>query len=393
MVILIMVFLSLQNSSTSAQKNFCNKKYTKIDTAHFLINDKAFSSSVTYLGDFASNLSGGKQTGSTYLGIASLSIGFETEKIGLWKGGEFFIHGAATHGGVPSKKLLGDFQVASNIEAGNHTYIQELYYKHKFEIAEFTIGLQDLNADFVVSEFAGSFINSSFGIPSLISSNVPVPIFPLTALGVSAMFSLSEDVTIRTAVFDGLPESFDSNEYNLGWRLNTDDGLLYFSELQYSYNLALLPGSIKAGGYFHTHLKTVNEDNGVKETLFNKNYGFYLIADQTIARHRDGDVGLFTQFAVSPSDRNDNHYFLGGGLIYTGLLNKNGNDELGVAAACAGFCDKNIYNETTIELFYKYPMNENLFIQPDLQYIINPASGDVALNNALAAIIRFGINF
>lgn len=35
---------------------------------------------------------------------------------------------------------------------------------------------------------------------------------------------------------------------------------------------------------------------------------------------------------------------IGGGVTYSGLTNKNGNDELGIAAACAGFCDRNISN-------------------------------------------------
>src|ERR1035437_3452005 len=81
----------------------------------------------SYIGDNLNNLSGGVKTGSCYLGMASIKISFDTEKAGLWKGGHFCINAANTHGSSPSDALVGDFQVVSNIQAGNHTFIQELW--------------------------------------------------------------------------------------------------------------------------------------------------------------------------------------------------------------------------------------------------------------------------
>jgi porin len=184
--------------------------FGEADSSFSINNIKIFTHEASYIGDVIGNVSGGKKTGALFLGMANIKIGFETKNLGLWKGGEFFLNGASTHGGTPSEKLLGDFQVASNIEAGNHTYLHELWYKHSFETFEIVIGLQDLNAEFVTSEYAGSFINSSFGIPSLIADNIPVPIFPLTALGIAGKFKISEDVAIQAAIFDGLPEDFES---------------------------------------------------------------------------------------------------------------------------------------------------------------------------------------
>lgn len=364
------------------------------DSNFFSERSNYFTHEASYIGDFAGNLIGGRKRGAVYLGMANIKIGFETKNLGLWQGGEFFINGAATHGSTPSEKLFGDFQVASNIEAGNHTYLHELWYKHSFGDALLKIGLQDLNAEFVTSEYAGSFINSSFGIPSLIADNIPVPVFPLTALGISGRYEFTESIAFQAALFDGLPESFENNQFNIDWNLHGNDGLLVFTEFQYSTSINNLPGVFKAGYYYHSHLKENCAETDALQTVFDNNYGFYLIADQLIYSMNDNrGLGLFAQFAVSPGNVNMHNYYLGGGINYRGIFDNNGQDELGFAFANAGFnCDE-MKNETTIEIFYKTAIAENFFLQPDIQYIINPVGTGKNLKNAIAAFIRFGIDF
>jgi porin len=368
--------------------------FNSSDSSLYLNYYRFIEYEASYIGDIASNLRGGKKTGALFLGMVNIKIGFETKNIGLWEGGEFFLNGASTHGGTPSEKLLGDFQVASNIEAGNRTYLHELWYKHSFETFHVTVGLQDLNAEFVTSEYAGSFINSSFGVPSLIADNIPVPIFPLTALGIAGKYQISEDIAIQAAIFDGLPEDFEGNQYNVNWDLKSNDGVLLFSELQLATSFGNMPGTLKAGYYYHSHLKETCPETKITETVFDKNYGFYAIADQkifTLSENRG--IGLFAQFAVSPTNINSHNYYVGGGINYQGIFDNDGEDAFGIAFAHAGFNNSTINNETTIEMFYRVKVTENLFIQPDIQYIINPAGTENKLNNALAVFMRFGINF
>jgi porin len=371
-----------ENNNTFEDSGPITNKFTKIDY------------STSYTGDFFGNLTGGKKTGTAYLGIANIRVDFNTKKLGLWEGGEFFINGACTHGATPSEKLIGDFQVASNIEAGNHIFIHELWYKHSVGKTEITVGLQDLNVKFLTSAYSGSFINSSFGVPSLISDNVPVPIFPLTALGITGSYKIHETIAIQAALYDGLPELFDNNQYNVAWDLNRNDGALIFTELQFSTLINGLPGSIKTGGYYHSHLKEMNEETGFTETVFDNNYGFYLIADQLVLQKSEGaGVGLFAQVAVSPSGLNRHNYYLGGGINYSGIFNNDTDNLLGLAFAHAGFKNDSLKDETTIEMFYKTNIADNIFIQPDIQYIINPSGTEDILDNAVAVFMRFGINF
>ncbi|WP_163709312.1 carbohydrate porin [Mangrovibacterium lignilyticum] len=342
-----------------------------------------------YKGDAVSNFNGGIKTGSTYLGLADLFLEFNTENAGLWKGGTFMVHGANTHGGEPSANLIGDFQVASNIEAGNHTFLYELWYSQTFGNFHATIGLQDLNVEFANSEFGGLFLNSSFGIHSIIADNIAAPIFPLTSHGITLCWEVSSRLNLKTAVYKGSPIDFEDNPNNLKWNLNYSDGLLWVGEANlHCSQQEDCAEIIKAGFFYHQH----SEDWTVSDEL-ESDYGFYLVGDHRISPANDYDKGLsiFYQLGVSP--RNDNVAYVGTGIHYTGLFSDKGKDTFGLAMARGVMTEEAGQDETTFELTYKLQINKYLYLQPDIQYIIHPGGTDMMLDNALVALFRLGLEF
>ncbi len=352
------------------------------------IKSCAWQLSATYKGDLVSNFKGGIATGSTYLGLADLFLHFDAEKAGLWKGGEFLIHGANSHGGEPSATLIGDFQVASNIEAGNHTFLYELWFKQRFSNITTTIGLQDLNAEFASSNVAALFLNSSFGVHSVISDNILAPIFPLTSPGITFCWNASEKINLKTAVYKGCPIDFEDNPYNTKWNLNHLQGLLWVTEGEYTWNGAHENTSVlKAGVFFHQHCPesdVVNSETGNKLT---HDYGFYLVGDHSI----DSKFSIFYQLGLSP--RNDNFGYMGAGCAYTGLFSKKGNDILGLAVADGMLTKERGMDETTFELSYKVQLTPQIYMQPDLQYVVHPGGTDVQLKNATVGLVRLGLEF
>jgi porin len=349
----------------------------------------------TYIGDFVRNFSGGIKKGNSYLGLANFRISFDTEEGHLWKGGRFFINAANAHGGNPSADLVGDFHTVSNIEADDITYIHELWYSQTINQVEIVAGLQDLNTDFVSSEFGSLYINSTFGTPSTISDNVPSPIFPLTSMGISFKWNTSKSSIFKLAVFDGLPTELSHNEHNLNWNFCKDDGIFAVTEYQIiPVTLNGLKGSYRAGIYYHSQLiETTDENNKLK--LFNNNYGIYFIADQLIWKKpgSDGGFGIFAQMALSPRAINTHNRYFGIGMSYQGLIIKRADDKLGIALTNAGFSGNGKSDETIIEMCYKMQLSANFFIQPDLQYVINPEGTDQKLKNATVGFIRFGMTF
>ena len=98
------------------------------DTASVRQRENPVSIEVSYSGDRMGNVAGGIKQGGTYLGYAQLGLLLDFEKMGAWKGEVLCIKGGNTHGGTPSETFIGDFQSAENIEAGNHTFLQELWF-------------------------------------------------------------------------------------------------------------------------------------------------------------------------------------------------------------------------------------------------------------------------
>jgi Carbohydrate-selective porin len=354
------------------------------------LQDSPFTLEGVYTGDAVANLSGGIKTGTAYLGMANLRVGFDTEKAKLWKGGSVYANLANTHGDTPSEKLIGDFQVASNIEAGDHTYIQELWYAQQLGNVRITLGLQDLNVEMANSEYGALYRNSSFGIHSTISDNIPAPVFPLTTPGITFSWDFLPKWNWHTAVYDGTPLDFDCNPHNLIWNFTEKDGVLIVNELQRKDVFKSLPhGMCKIGSYFHDHKVTAEED---AEGISGVNYGFYGVIDQMVWEKKEGQgVAFFAQASYSPKLENDHSYYCGGGINCYGIC-KREKDIAGIALAHAGFRNKK-KEETIIELTYKAALGENFYLQPNFQYIIHPAGTDEVLKNATVAALRFGLNF
>ncbi len=340
-------------------------------------------------------MSGGLKTGGGYMGLGNLAVGFDTEKARWWRGGGFYVKGAAVHGKSLSEHFSGDLQVASNIDAGTHTYLHELWFWQEFGKGWFTVGLQDLNAEFFVTENGSEFINSSFGMPPGVAGNVPVPIFPLTGLGVAARWDLSDRFGWQMAVFDGMQAPFEENPHNLHWRFGKGEGLLAVTEVHAQMQLNGLDGTYKAGSFYHSGCKETPAEGGPAEYLFRHNYGVYLLADQTVMHNeaRQRKIGLFAQAVFSPKEENAYAWYAGLGANYYGIFSPMGEDVLGVAVASVDQHQKGCKNETVFEVSYKRQFSDHFAVQPDLQYILHPSRTGADLPNALIGIIRVYINF
>lgn len=366
---------------------FINPGFSQSDTTK-IDDQNPFSYNASYVGEIVTNHSGGIKSGTSYLGLANLKMGFDTRKGKLWRNGFLFINAANTHGGQPSTNLVGDFMGISNIEAGDLTFLFELWYKQTIQNVTIIAGLQDLNASFAVNENGSSFVNSSFGILSSIADNIPAPIFPHSGLGITVQWNIASDYLWQTSLFDGTPDNFETNPYNLNFKLSRNDGMTLISEFKFAKSIIKgMKGSYKLGAYYHEHNHAIVE--------IKKNYGFYIVADQQISRKSNDSIGLslFSQIGLCPRDKNRNNNYYSLGATYKGLFNKRPRDEAGIAIAYAGFSRNVVSYETAIEMNYHLKISDNIFIQPDLQYIINPAGTDRKLANAFVSLLRIGVSF
>ncbi len=353
-----------------------------------------FSFETIYLGDFAYNSLGGVSQGFNYLGLANIRVNFNTEEAGFWKGGDLLLCLANTHGGEPSLTRSGEYQTASNIEAGNITYLHELWFKQSIKQFDIIIGLQDICEELIFSEHADIYLNSSFGTPPTIAENIPSPIFPLTALGLQVHYNIRDKFFIKMAAFDGVPDDFSINKYNTSWKLSKKDGFLSLFELSYANESENNSGIYKLGAYYHNKYTITEKEEGVIISENHpQNYGVYAVIDQTLYKKNESqELSMFTQLAISPKNINENWLYAGIGFNYRGLFKNRSEDILGLALAYAEI-DSEVGSEALIELTYKSQLNDNFFIQPNIQYFINPSGTESKLKNPLLFFVRLGLEF
>jgi porin len=336
---------------------------------------------LSYTCDGARNFCGGIKTGNAYMGMLITGFTIHTDK--RWKGGSFSFQLMNTHGYNLSENYIGDLQVVSNIENGNYTFIGQLIYTQRFRKGFITLGVHNLNNEFVTSEFSAGLTNSSFGIFSIFPLNFPVSIYPKTALAALISYQINDHLRIKTGLYDGDAGSLEEDPHNLNWSIQD---FLSINELEINTNQALNT-TLKLGGYYHSG-EFVNYRDSLQ--VFDGNYGFYLITDQQLTDRDIRNVGLFGQLGITPSDRNFNTWYAGFGANVLAPLKKRPDDVLAIGVAYGAFY--NSQYECDIECNYYFSINNYLAIQPTIHYIINPGAGvRQELKDATAGFIRISI--
>ncbi len=332
---------------------------------------------VTYVGEFVRNLDPGlvsprKET--IYQDNLDLTAILDSEAVGLWQGGTFFIYGLFNHGGFPSATVIGDLQTVSNIETSRNQFIlHQAWYEQQFAdgAVSFLAGLHDLNSGFYASEFASLFLNSSFGIGPEISGNVATSLFPQAGLGLRLKLATQDGWYVQTAVYDGDPATRS---------LSSAEGYMLIAEAGVHPDEGR---SYKVGAWQHSAQKSYAGQT------FSSDYGLYALADQPLYSFSGGgDLGGFVQLGWVPKQRNEITRYLGLGLHLKGAVPLRRDDEIGLAVA-------NAYTrtgtESAIELTWHADLCPGLTLQPSMQWILNPG-GNATASTIRVALLRFEIS-
>lgn len=355
------------------------------------LSDKGIEVESIVTFDALSNVSGGIKRDEAYLGNYDLTVTVDTEKAGLWSGGTVFVYGLGNWGDTPSA-IVGDTQASDNIEAPETFKLYEAWVNQAFNDGKIEVlfGLHDYNSEFSALEYAGSLLNSSFGI-SVDISQVGPSIFPTTSLAGRVRITPVEHSYLQAAVYDGVPGD-PNNDKGTHVKLSVDDGLFYGVEGGFLGDEGADYFKLALGGWYHT-----TDFENFSGSFVNHNSGVYVIGERKLYSEEDVEQGLgaFFQLGFADSDNNQVDQYFGAGFTYRGLLPSRSSDTLsfGVAHARNGDEFRSVETtfekaETALELNYRIEIAPFFAITPDVQYIINPGT-DPELDNATVVGARF----
>jgi porin len=364
------------------------------------------------------NVTGGIKTGAVYEGATFMALKVDTEKLFGLPGGTFNASAWQIHGRGLSANNILNLNVISSIEATRATRLFELWYEQAVLDGALSvrIGQQAADQEFQISTYGGLFINASFGWPTLAAVDLPSGgnAYPLASLGVRVKAQPREDMTMLLGIYSGNPAPNGLGDPQLrnhsGTSFVLNEGVFVIGEVQYALNsgenTAGLPGTYKAGFWYNSNqfpdqryandgLLLANPASSGVPLGRTNNWAWYVVADQLVwhaAGTKDQGIGVFARFTGVSSDRNLVNFFVNAGVTWKGVIPARPDDTVGLGIGFARISDRtrrfdgdvaffsgSLYpirtSETVLELTYQAPVTPWLTLQPDFQYIFNPAGG------------------
>lgn len=382
--------------------------------------------SLTYIGETLGVAAGGQRRGAIYEGRLDAQLDVDLEKLAGFSGLAFHTNAYQIHGHGLSRYYLGNLFVTSGIEALSSTRLFELWLEQKFLEDKLAIRAGQLAADteFLVSQYAGLFVNSTFGWPGIAAANLPAggPAYPLATPGIRLKVAPTPRFSAMLGVFNGDPAGPGPGDPQRndrgGVEFRARDPALVIGEVAFGYGAKdALSGTVKFGGW--THLgrfgsprfdasgAALADPNGSGiARRFRGDHGLYGVIDQLLYRvpgTEDGGLGVFARVSGSPGDRNLVDVYVDAGLTYKGLIPGRPNDTLGVGASYArvsdayrGFDRDSVVlgaipspirsSEAMVEVTYQAQIVPGWTVQPDFQYIFRPGGGVMNPRGAVVAL-------
>ncbi len=338
------------------------------------------------------NLQGGVRVGYTTLNKGFLGATLNGDAVNL---PGFKAHGSILriNGETFSISRTGDIQTASNIEALSAVRLFDLWVEQRLGSSGVTArgGLMDLNETFDDIDPAGLFLNSSQGIGADIARsgrNGP-SIYPVSALGAQVGWTPAKALSLHAAMFDGVPGDLAHPKRFVAVKLNRRNGALLIGQADYHFGR---DGQASLGVWRYTA-------------------PFETVADPARRAHGRPGVYGFVEGSLpgpwSPSGwvrvgvadgrvQVVSGYF-GAGVVWTPPGRPDDRFGVAVARAAIGGPARRTMGlpkaETAWEASYSYRLNDVITLQPDVQYIVNPALGPGRVPNALAVGLRIQAEF
>lgn len=286
------------------------------------MEDKGLTLSASETLESFGNYSGGMKRGQLIEGQLNVGLDADFEKLAGIHGLTAHVNAIQIHGnGISTSNLGGNMMTVSSIEGERNTRLFTLWLQQNLFNDDLSIRAGQLAADeeFVISDYAGLYINSEYGWPNMLATNLPSsgPGYPLTTPGVRVKVGQTEPWSWQIAVFDGDPAAHgygntSQQKNSSGTNFNLDRGALIMSEVAYGRQAnkaggqgsVKLPGTYKLGLWYHTENFDDARDSNIRHQ---GNYGIYGVVDQKLWNDpttEDGGIGAFARLMLAPPDRN-----------------------------------------------------------------------------------------
>jgi len=301
------------------------------------------------------NVSGGLRRGAVFDGKTQVQMTLDLQKLVQWPGAKIVAGFYQIHGRGLSADNIGNLLTVSNIEAPGSTRLGDLYIEQSLldDLINVRIGQFAADEEFLSSDVAGIFINSTFGWPGIYGIDLPGggPAYPFSTPGVRVRVAPTPAFSVQGAVFNGNPLGTNGDWGGTEFPL---DGVFAILEATYTTMPGKdepgLGGNFKVGAWYNslhfddlhmddTGLSLANPASSGVPASHARNFGLYASVDHQLWRTpgtADGGLAGFLRVATAPQqDRNPVYVYVDAGLTWKGTFAGRDDDVAGIAIAWA----------------------------------------------------------
>ncbi|QYE33321.1 carbohydrate porin (plasmid) [Polymorphobacter sp. PAMC 29334] len=368
-----------------------------------------------YSSDLNADVAGGESRGLVYLGRASVLFDADLDHLIGLPGATAHLSFSNIHGIGLSGRHVSNLLLVSGLEAEPATRLNQLWFQiAPTSTTTLRVGKFTAAQEFMVTETGNLFVNSTFGWPAGFATDLPSggPSYPISDAGVRLAAKPDDHTTLRIAVFAGDPagpgggdpqqrEKQGFNTFGLSGRpfiigqISRDTG-------------GTMPAlTATLGGWVHFDRFAVVSNPSVAPgpvlPPFGRgaNYAVYGLIDGQLWQSTTDEKRLvsgFFRLSCSPSDRNVVDLYADAGITLSDPFAGRDSDKLGLGVGIARISPRlrsaaqtllesstsatyPAALEAVIELSYQAALIGKLQVQPNLQFVIHPASEALSIQN------------
>lgn len=368
----------------------------------------------SYTAEVAGNPVGGLDQDVRYTHNVGIALAADLGKLLGLDDTYFLVAGSNRSGESNSARDIGNLFEVQEIYGGQTTRLVQLAIGHEFLDGDLEVvagRIQGLD-DFIASPLYCNAQNLAFcGNPLSIPIDISIPSYPNAAWGARARYEPEGSPWYAMVGAYNAFANFRANQYHgvdFSWR--KDSGIITIGEIGLMPErwgpgglFTDLPGHYKLGGYFDNEPRLAFATGALQRGTF----GVYVGFDQML--YREGGSGstqgltAFVAAHYAPPERNPQELFVMGGLVLEGPLPGRDDDIFGIYAAYGQISSAQRRSqvgsglpgqtfELILEMNYRFSVLPWLYLQPDVQGILNPG-GAGEIDDALVFALQLGVPF
>ncbi|MDZ5840842.1 carbohydrate porin [Stenotrophomonas maltophilia] len=361
------------------------------------------SPKLSYTGEAAATLDGGKNSGTAYAGQLMFGADVNLEAAFGWQGATIKAYGINRHGTNLAASSTGNSTSVQEIYGGQGTRLANLTLEQKLLDDRLVLeaGRSVANIHFLGSELCQNFQgNSACGNPTYVFRTSNFTWWPVSSWMADATTWLTPDVYLRVGAYQVDPSQAEDGQHGLKWSTHQATGWIVPYTIGWrSPASARLRARYELGGWQDnsTYRDPLRDINGMPAVLSGQDYAnrhgrsgaFARFEQQLTGDGSDRGLTVFGAVLKGTSGQLIEDHFLQAGLVQKGTFARRPQDSIAfvvtqqkysgialenlrLARAAAGGSGTPHGSQVMMELSYGIQLTPQLRIAPNLHYIVHP---------------------